>query len=124
MPQRFLTVLLCLLGFARFAVAGDGLQLLPSEITLHGETGLQQLTVVNLRGDLVSAALPMSELQFESGDPNVVVIEKGVAMAVGNGSTSITVIASDGREATGQVTVQSAGGVHQRVQFDAPVPPA
>lgn len=112
MLQRLLTLFFFLLGSASYTVAGDSFRLLPREITLHGTTGLQRLTAVNLRDDVVSSAVPISDLRFESGDPSVVVIEEGVAKAVGNGSTAITVLAADGRQATSQVTVQSVGGKH------------
>jgi hypothetical protein len=111
MPRFFLTMISLLLSAVPASAAE--LQILPAEFTLHGSQGRQQLSVVAMIGERVSAALPVEELQLESSDPAVVKIEQGVAVAVGDGSAAITAVTPDGRRASSTVTVVGAADAHR-----------
>ncbi len=107
-----------LLGFAVVlfpicpVVAGPaGLAILPGDFTLHGSEGRQQISVVVDKDDAIGAALPIDALEISSGDESVVRIDDGVAVAVGNGTTTITARAED-LTATVDVTVTGAEKPH------------
>ena len=89
------------------------LQLLPEAFALHGSEGRQQLSVVTQRGDRLSAIAAADEIEWKSGDPRVVKIEAGVAMAVGNGQTTITATHSNGQSTTAKVSVTGAERPHR-----------
>ena len=84
------------------------LRLLPEKITLHGSEGRQQLYLVTVRDERVSASVSADEFELKSSDPAVVEIRDGVARALSNGDAVITARMSDGREATTAYAPQRA----------------
>ncbi|MEM8670636.1 MAG: DUF1549 and DUF1553 domain-containing protein [Planctomycetota bacterium] len=111
--RSFSTALLFVMLVTSVCSASDGLRILPEAFTLHGPNGMQKLAVVTLRGEQLSATLPADQLNFESADPSIVRIRAGVARAVGDGTTEIIVTTADGRQATADVTVESAEEPHR-----------
>jgi len=103
-----LTLSLLFIGlFSPFATAD--IKVLPPEFTLHGSEALQQLSVVSLRDDRVSASV---EVELTSSDPGVVSIEDGVAIAVSDGEAKVTAEQEDGATAEAIVRVVGANKVH------------
>lgn len=89
------------------ASADDTLTLLPAEIKLAGPQSHQTLLVEESRGGQFIGQITEG-VAFESSDPNVVVIEDGVAKPVGDGEAVITGKAGT-RAATAKVTVTGTG---------------
>lgn len=99
--------------FCASTLTAAPLQVLPTSFTLHGSEGRQQLSVVAIRGDRVSATLSVDDYELRSSDPSVVEIKDGVAIAVGNGKTSIIAKHRDGSEAEASVEVIGATKTHR-----------
>ena len=87
--QRFAAALLMLA--LRFSVpnCSAGLLLLPEKITLDGPAAEQRLVVENADGKIWLGQVT-NEVAFTSSNPQVVRVENGVALAVGNGTATIT----------------------------------
>jgi hypothetical protein len=85
--------------------ADDSLVLLPREVKLAGSQAYQTLLVEESRGGHFVG--PLTEgVTFESGNPQVVTIEEGVARPVGDGQTTITAKVGE-RSASATVTVSN-----------------
>jgi len=82
--------------FSFWLVAGAGwsqageLVILPGDVSLFGPEARQTLVVERLRGGTLVGQVK-DKLAFESSNPKVVVVEQGVARAVGAGEATITV---------------------------------
>src|SRR5678815_4583516 len=88
-PMCSTNAFLLMLLLEATAFSSEALVVLPSKFELNGGSARQQLIVENksavgLVGD-VSA-----EATFESSDPNIVAMEKNVAVAVGKGNAIVT----------------------------------
>ncbi len=81
----------------------QSLNVQPSEVTLIGPRGIQQLIVTaNAEAATIHDATALAE--YRSDNPAVATVDKGVVKAVGNGSTVIHVTRG-GMEVTAKVTV-------------------
>ncbi len=78
--------------------------LLPKEITLTGPEARQHLLAVEVSNGEFAGQI--EDLSYTVSDPSVVALEDGVLAAKGNGSTTVTVKAPSGAEATARVTVK------------------
>ncbi|WP_052031583.1 DUF1549 domain-containing protein [Novipirellula maiorica] len=91
------------------SAAADEIVVLPKTFSLSGSEGRQQLMVVHVSdSENVPAAIADDEVQWTSANPQVVAIDNGVAIAVGNGSTTITARIGD-TVSTARVTVDGIG---------------
>ncbi len=89
------------------------LRVLPQDFQLHGSQGRQQLSVVTIHDGRVSALVPSEQVELTSSDRNVVEIQAGVAVAVGNGQATIIARHADHSEATASVSVVMADQPHR-----------
>ncbi len=110
--HRTFAPLLILFGLFTTGLASDEIRVLPDQFALHGPEGLQKLSVVTVRDQQISASVPAAELKFEVADPGIVAIDEGVAKAIGNGTTTITVVSADGRIAVAEVVVEGFDDDH------------
>lgn len=101
-----------LLVFGATSLWSAELKVLPAEFTLHGAEGLQRLSVVVMRDGLTSASLPTDELEWQSSDPDVVIVKDGRATAVGPGEATISV-KGDAGEASAEVRVRIDDHAHR-----------
>src|SRR5262245_36669607 len=92
-----------LLSGATVATA-QTLTLLPAEILLRGTEARQTLLVEEMNGDKLVGQL--SAVSYESSNPQVVIVEEGVARPVGNGEAMLTAKAGE-RTATAKVKVDA-----------------
>ncbi|WP_345682700.1 DUF1549 domain-containing protein [Novipirellula caenicola] len=111
-PNR-LHLLLLAAVVSQIAMAADEIAVLPKSFTLSSSEGRQQLMVVQ-RSDSnpFPAAIIDDHVQWTSGDPEVVAIKNNVAVATGNGSTTITARVGDAVSTT-EVTVDGFDDPHQ-----------
>lgn len=79
------------------------LHVVPTEITLSGPRGVQQL-IVTANADITTIHDATNLAQYASDDPAVAVIESGRVLARGNGTTTIRITRA-GQVATAKVTV-------------------
>src|SRR5439155_24269300 len=87
------------------AMAGEGLAVLPSKITLSGPAARQQLLLEKTRdGQFVGQVT--NGVELVSSDPEIVRIENGVVVPVKNGTASISAKASK-QTASARVTVEA-----------------
>lgn len=91
----------------------QSLNVQPSEVTLTGPRGIQQL-IVTANADAATIHDATAIAEYRSENPAVASVEKGVVKATGNGSTIIH-ISRGGMEVTVKVTV---------AQFENPAPVA
>ena len=101
------------------SLSADEIRILPDQFTLHGVEGRQRVSVVSVRDGRISASVPSDQIVLESSDPKVVEIQDGVATAISNGTTTLVVRTSDGREASATVRVVGAGRAHVPVAAGA-----
>ncbi|MCG8648778.1 MAG: DUF1553 domain-containing protein, partial [Pirellulales bacterium] len=94
-----------LLTLLSASAPAESIQILPRTFTLYGRQGRQQLSVVAIKDQHLSAALPWADVELTSTDPDVVAIKQGLAVAVGNGKASIIAKLADGSQAEAQVEV-------------------
>jgi hypothetical protein len=107
-----LGALLLITLIATMASANDGIALLPGALKLSGGESRQLLVVEAIR-DAQAAGQITAGVSFASSDEQVVKIENGVAVPVGNGTATITATVSTpamneraaAQSATAQVTV-------------------
>ena len=95
------------------SLSADEIRILPGDFTLHGAEGRQQLSVVSIRDQRVSAVIPESELRLETSDPEVLEIRGGVAFAKGDGTAKVIARSRDGDQATATVKVVATGRPHR-----------
>src|SRR4051794_10936094 len=99
--SRLLAVLL--LGvLAQHARGQEDVRLMPSKFALGGPATSQRLVLEKFQGE--TALGEVENAQFASSDPAVVKIEGSLALAVKNGTATVTATAGDQR-ATTEVTV-------------------
>lgn len=107
------TLAACLLAISACCTVAHAsnpeLRILPAESTLTGPEAQQRLLVEQYQDGRPIGQMA-GELSFESSDPNVVRIENGIAVAVGNGTATITV----------RVAEQTATAVVNVVKADEP----
>src|SRR3954452_6897891 len=106
MLRQYLILLGVILGTACWGRAADSLVILPGDFTLTGPAARQALLVETLHDGIAAGELAEG-VSFTSSDPNIVRIENGAALAVGNGQATITG-SIGGRQATIKVTVKDA----------------
>lgn len=75
-------------------VAADELFILPESISLEGAESQQHLLVVRKSGGVYRGEVP--SVKWESADPKIVSVENGVAIARGNGKTTLTASSESG----------------------------
>lgn len=102
-PASFLAALLVVLAPAALTAAEDPLVLLPAEINLSGREARQSLLVQQSRGGLYIGQVHEG-VSIESSDPQVVVVQEGQAVPVGNGRATLTARVGE-QTATAAVTV-------------------
>jgi len=95
-------ILLALTGPPSFAADGS-ITVLPSKFTLSGPNARQTLIVERLQNGELTGEVT-GKIAFQSSNPNVVRIENGVVIPVGNGTADI-VATANGRAATATVMV-------------------
>ncbi len=71
------------------ALAEDSLRILPGEISLANTAARQRLVVEWFRDDMAVGPITKNAA-FKSGDPNIVRVEEGTLVPVGNGTATIT----------------------------------
>jgi hypothetical protein len=92
------------------AVADDSLRILPEQIALSNTAARQRLVVERFQdGEAVGAVT--EGVTFQSGNPNVVRIEEGIALPGGNGTATITA-SVNGQTAKAQVKVTGQETLH------------
>lgn len=100
---NWVCALCVIVGSTSTALASDSLAILPGELTLTGPHAKHRLVVEQVRdGQFIGQAA--GEVLLKSGDEAVVRIEDGIAVAAGNGKTTITA-AVGGQKASIPVTV-------------------
>ena len=92
---------------------GAEYRLLPTSFTLHGREGRQHLSVVTIRDGNVSATVDQASLELTSSDPEIVSIEGNQAVAVSDGTATLTAQSADGVKTTAAVTVVGTGQPHR-----------
>ncbi|WP_442505939.1 DUF1549 domain-containing protein [Novipirellula sp. SH528] len=103
-PNR-LHLLLLAAVVSQSAVGADDIAVLPKSFSLSGSEARQQLMVVHVSNlDDVPAAIIGDNVRWTSSDPAVVTIDDSVAIAAGNGTTTITAHVGDAVSTT-EVTV-------------------
>jgi len=98
--------LLCVFIMSTFAgavSAADELAIFPAKFTLMGPASAQRLLVQQVRGEKFGAQVT-DGITFESSDPNIVRVDKGAAIPVGNGTAILTARVGS-QTASAQVTV-------------------
>lgn len=83
----------------------ESIRVLPTQFTLHGSHGRQQLSVVELDGDMASCGIDDDSVEWVSSDPGVVSVSDGVAVAVSDGEATITATDHSGNKASASVRV-------------------
>tara|TARA_R110002073_G_scaffold328728_1_gene510331 strand:- start:1627 stop:4113 length:2487 start_codon:yes stop_codon:yes gene_type:complete len=111
-PNR-LHLLLLAAVISQSAVAANDIAVLPKSFSLSGREGRQQLMVVHVSNvENVPAAIIDDNVRWTSSDPAVVTIDDSVAIATGNGTTTITARVGDAVSTT-EVTVNGVDEPHQ-----------
>jgi len=87
------------------ASSESGLAILPGSFTLTGPEA-RQIVLVELEREGTFVGQATGEIVLESSAPDVVAIEDGFAVPVGNGHATIRAMV-DGRSATAEVTVEA-----------------
>ncbi|NNE01378.1 MAG: DUF1553 domain-containing protein [Pirellulaceae bacterium] len=87
------------------------IRILPPSFTLHGSEGRQQMSVTSVHGDQIAATMADNAIEWTSSDTDVVVIDDGVAVAVGDGQAVITA-KTENATATANVTVADTKSTH------------
>lgn len=76
-------------GIAFGEDAASGIAILPDEILLSGPEARQMLLVEQVEGENLTGQLSEG-VEFSSSDPDVVVVQNGVALPTGDGAATIT----------------------------------
>ena len=92
--------------------AAADIRVLPDAFTLSGAESLQQLSVVKMSDNQLSASILGDEVELKSSNSDVVKIQDSVAIAVGNGTATITATVGDQR-ASSEVKVVGADDQNQ-----------
>ena len=87
--------------------AAADIRVLPDAFTLSGAESLQQLSVVKMSDNQLSASILGDEVELKSSNSDVVKIQDSVAIAVGNGTATITATVGD-QSASSEVKVVGA----------------
>ena len=93
---------------AAVAAADEAIVLLPGNFTLSGPAARQHVVVERQQGGHNLGALT-DGVQFSVGDPQVVKVENGLALPVGDGQTTLTATAGE-RTASVNVSVTKSAG--------------
>ncbi len=92
------------------AVAGE-LRLLPEQVQLTGSEARHRVRAFRFEDGFAG---PVEKANLKSGNPKVVKIDSaGTLIAVGNGETTVTALASDGSKATTAVRVKGIDVPHE-----------
>lgn len=92
--------------------AAADIRVLPDAFTLSGAESLQQLSVVKMSDNQLSASILGDEVELKSSNSDVVKIQDSVAIAVGNGTATITATVGD-QSASSEVKVVGADDQNQ-----------
>ena len=92
--------------------AAADIRVLPDAFTLSGAESLQQLSVVKMSDNQLSASILGDEVELKSSNSDVVTIQDSVAIAVGNGTATITATVGD-QSASSEVKVVGADDQNQ-----------
>ncbi|MFO0978137.1 MAG: DUF1549 and DUF1553 domain-containing protein [Planctomycetaceae bacterium] len=111
--QSIMLVLALMASVVQAELPTQSLNVQPSEITLTGPRGIQQL-IVTANADAATIHDATAIAEYRSENPAVASVDKGVVKATGNGTTVIH-ISRAGMEVTAKVTVS---------QFENPAPVA
>lgn len=96
---------LLVLGTGQWANGAASIQILPGDFTLAGKSARQRLVVEKFEDDRPRGEIRQG-IQFLSSDPNILVIEEGVARPLANGQVTITATVGEG---TARVTATVTG---------------
>ena len=105
-PTSILIVATALLAAdAATASRAEPLELLPARFTLPGPAARQALLAERVDPSGRHAGLATGSVAFHSSDANIVKVEGGVAVPVGNGRATVTARAGDGPASSAEVVV-------------------
>lgn len=107
LATRLFAVTTLLLGLWPAAPAAD-LVLLPESVTLTGPEAYHRLLAVERQGSEITGDAP--GVTFSVGDEKIAKVENGIIRPVGDGATTVTATAADGRSASVTVTVEKSAG--------------
>ena len=103
------TLVWCLVSIG--SLSASDIELLPTTITLNHGQAIQQVSVVQLKNDLIGKTVIAATLS--SSDPSIAKVVGDVIHAVSDGTTEITAKMADGEFATSKVTVTGTQKNHQ-----------
>ncbi len=112
LPLRVVAAAILLVTITADPITAGEIAVLPASFQLNGPEGRQQLMVVRQATNENSAAGTVTgKVEFSSSDPSVVRIDGEIAIAIGDGSATITARV-DGDEAITQVAVNGFDTPH------------